>query len=63
MSLLDLALPIQRPFWAAPGLEWFRIGHRLVGFRGEINGVHHCVIGDQKTELGSLSYAIWKGRA
>ena len=48
--------------WAAPGLEWFRIGENLFGFRGLINGAHHCIIGHDRRELGSLSYAIWTDR-
>ena len=63
LNLLDRAIPIRPPFWTAPGLEWFRIGECLIGFCGPINGVRHCVVGDDRAELGRLSLAIHRGDA
>ncbi len=63
MKLTDLAIPTFPPDRCWPGLEWFRIGNRLFGFRGDIAGVRHCIIGDDLKQLGRLSRAIAAGDA
>ena len=63
MKLLDFAVPLPFEPKGAPGLDWFRIGPRLFGFRGEIAGVRHCIVGDDLKQLGRLSRAIAAGDA